>query len=222
MPVNVFALEHPLGVCLFDTGQTAKAADQRYFPRWFPYFRLARFELSEADEAAAKLARVGFSSLPVRWIVLSHLHTDHVGGLGRLQAQEVLVSRVEWARAAGPLSRLRGYLPQYWPASIKPHLVDFNATTLGPFWGSYDLAGDGALQLVPTPGHTPGHMSLLAYVGSRRVLLGGDLCPTAEALSEAAPAIADFCRLERIIPLMTHDPDACALASEAGISANDS
>ncbi|HEU0304427.1 MAG TPA: MBL fold metallo-hydrolase, partial [Gaiellaceae bacterium] len=76
LPVHAYAVEHPAGVCLFDTGQTARAARAGYHPRWHPFLRLARFELGPEDEAASQLAPES-----VRWVVLSHLHTDHVGGL---------------------------------------------------------------------------------------------------------------------------------------------
>src|SRR2546423_13243788 len=59
MPVNAFVVEHPDGLCLFDTGQTARAAGPGWFPGWYPFFRLARFELDAEDEAAAQPARPG-------------------------------------------------------------------------------------------------------------------------------------------------------------------
>lgn len=158
VPVHAYAVDHPDGVCLFDTGQTAKAARPGYHPRWHPFFRLARFELGPEDEVAAQL-----DAQSVRWVVLSHLHTDHVGGLDALTHAEVLVSRIEWERARGWRGRLRGYLPQHWPAGLHPTLVDLSA--------SHDVAGDGRLLMTPLPGHTPGHAGLLV---DGETLLAGD------------------------------------------------
>lgn len=211
MPVNVFLLDHPEGLCLFDTGQSARATESGYFPRWYPFFRLARFELGPADEAGAQLKRLGLANEPLRWVVLSHLHTDHAGGLASLRAEQLLVSRTEWRRAVGFPGRLRGYLPQHWPAHVVPRLVDFDAHPIGPFPASYDVAGDRSLMLVPTPGHTPGHMSMLVTAGRRRLLLAGDLCESARRLEAVAPSLADYCRQERIAVLATHDPRAEAL-----------
>src|SRR5919198_6351501 len=123
LPVNVFVVDHPQGLCLFDTGQSARAAEPRYFPWWGPFFRLSRFELDAAEEAAPQVERLGFEPAQVRWVVLSHLHTDHVGGLAPFAAAEVLVSRTEWDRAQGLAGRLRGYVPQHWPARVFPRLV---------------------------------------------------------------------------------------------------
>ncbi len=166
LPVHAFAVDHPDGMCLFDTGQSTRASHGGYHPRWHPYLWLARFELAPEDEVASQL-----DPLAVRWVVLSHLHTDHVGGLSAFTHAEVLVSRIEWERAAGVGGRLRGYLPQHWPAGLTPRLVDFSGPAAGPFAASHDIADDGRLLMVPLPGHTPGHAGLLV---DGETLLAGD------------------------------------------------
>jgi glyoxylase-like metal-dependent hydrolase (beta-lactamase superfamily II) len=166
LPVHAFAVAHPEGVCLFDTGQSARASRAGYHPSWHPYLRLARFELEPEDEVAAQL-----DPHAVRWVVLSHLHTDHVGGLSAFAHAEVLVTRTEWERASGVSGRLRGYLPQHWPSGLVPRLVDFSGSPAGPFLASYDIAGDRRLLMVPLAGHTPGHAGLLV---DGETLLAGD------------------------------------------------
>ena len=173
LPVHAFAVDHPEGVCLFDTGQTARAADAGYHPRWHPFLRLAKFELDSGDEVASQL-----DPATVLWVVLSHLHTDHVGGLPAFTHAEVLVSRVEWEHATGLRGRLRGYLPQHWPAALVPRLVDFSGPPRRGFAASYDVAGDGTLLMVPLPGHTPGHAGLLV---DGETLLAGDAAELADS-----------------------------------------
>ena len=216
-PVNVFLLDHRDGLCLFDTGQTVRAAEPGYHPRWHPFMHLSRFELGRADQADVQLARMGVEPGDLRWIVLSHLHTDHMGGLadlvdGRADLPEVLVSRVEWERAQGFGGQVRGYLPQHWPAAARPRLVDFVGPPAGPFFASFDLAGDGTLVLVPTPGHTPGHLALLARDGDRAYLCAGDMALSAEGLATVTPQVAEHCRREGIAVLTTHDPLAPQMA----------
>jgi glyoxylase-like metal-dependent hydrolase (beta-lactamase superfamily II) len=190
LPVHAFAVEHPAGICLFDAGQTVRATSPGYHQRWHPFLRLARFELTPADEVSAQL-----DPGDVRWVVLSHLHTDHVGGLHSLTQAEVLVSRTEWTRASGFRGRLRGYVPQHWPQGLEPSLVVFSGPPVGPFAATHDVAGDGRLLMVPLRGHTPGHAGLVV---DDHVLLAGDAgeCPPGYVVLAAhdprAPAVLEY------------------------------
>jgi N-acyl homoserine lactone hydrolase len=209
LPVNVFLVEHADGPVLFDAGQTAEAARPGYFPRWHPFLRLSRFELGPADEAGAQLEAAGIHLDEVRSVVLSHLHTDHAGGIAAFGRARVIVTRSEWQAAGGFGGRVRGYLPQHWPRGLRPLLVDFDGPPLGPFSASHELAP--GLVLVPTPGHTRGHAALLVRDGDEAWLLGGDLAHSAAELEETAPEIARFCRSEGVTFLAAHDDDAPAL-----------
>ena len=193
LPVNAFLVHHPDGLCLFDTGQTARAARPGYHQRWHPFLRLARFELGPEDEIGPQLVRVGIDPAAVRWVVLSHLHTDHVGGVGSFPGAKVIVSRVEWERAQGLAGQLRGYVPQHWPLG-KPTLVD----------GSYDVAGDGSLLVVPAPGHTPGHLAMIVRDEAGGWFLGGDVAHTP---SELPRDLAAMCEREGLTALLAHDGD---------------
>lgn len=220
LPVNVFVIEHASGLCLFDAGQTALAARPGYLPRWHPFLRLARFELSPRDEAAAQLDALGYSADDVRWVVLSHLHTDHVGGIAGFRNAQVVVSRIQWRCSTGIAGRLRGYVPQHWPAGLRPRLVDFTGPPVGPFSGSYDVAGDGAMLAVPTPGHSPGHLALLVGGGEHPGwLFAGDLLHDPDELTRVAPAIDAFCRSEGIRVLTSHDPAAIEIVRNAASGA---
>lgn len=213
--MNVFLVEHDDGLCLFDTGQTARAALPGYFPRWHPFLRLSRFELGPEDEAVAQLRRLGVRPDDIRWVVLSHLHTDHAGGIAAFARAEVLVSRVEWRRATGLAGRVRGYLPQHWPRGLRPRLVDFGGPALGPFPASCALVADRGLVAVPLPGHTPGHMGVLARVDGGTYLAVGDLVHAAAELPRAAPKIAAFCAREGVTVLAAHDPSPLELVGRA-------
>ncbi|MDX2208168.1 MAG: MBL fold metallo-hydrolase [Gemmatimonadales bacterium] len=212
LPVNVFLIEHPDGLCLVDAGQTAAAAHPGYFPAWYPFFRLARFELNAGEEASAQLSLAGYDPKRLRWLVMTHMHTDHAGGVVGFPDTEVIVARVEWEAAQGLGGRLRGYLPQHWPVQIRPRVIDFSGPPIGPFPASYDIASDGRLLMVPFPGHTRGHSALLVRIDpAQAYLCAGDAAPTASALASVAPEIAAWCQRNNVVVLTTHDDTAIHL-----------
>ena len=88
-PIHVFVIEHEDGLILFDTGQDrASLTDPDYYPSSpvmrLVYRRLARFEIGPDETVSAQLAVLGYRAEDVRWVVLSHLHQDHIGGLREL------------------------------------------------------------------------------------------------------------------------------------------
>jgi glyoxylase-like metal-dependent hydrolase (beta-lactamase superfamily II) len=208
LPVNAYLVEHTGGRCLFDTGQTAEAARAGYFPAWHPFLRLARFELGPSDEVSAQLEYLGVPAASVDHIVLSHLHTDHVGGLAQFPDADVVVGEIEWRRARGLRGSLRGYVPRRWPDDVHVRTVKTDGPPLGPFAGRHDLLGDGRLVLVPTPGHTPGHLSMVVFGDDRTWFLAGDLVHHPSELEAIAPGIARWCETEHVEVLTAHDEAA--------------
>ena len=65
-------------------------------------------------------------------MVLTHMHTDHAGGLRHFEKSEILVTRKEHRAASGFMGRLNGYQPNRWPYWFTPRLVDFNSRQIGP------------------------------------------------------------------------------------------
>ena len=57
LPIYAFAIEHPEGVIVVDTGETARTSDRSYFPRWHPFFRFGLREWVAPQPAAAALVR---------------------------------------------------------------------------------------------------------------------------------------------------------------------
>src|SRR5262249_6675605 len=123
----------------------------------------------------------------VRWLVLTHLHTDHAGGLGYFTGVDTLVSRTEYVAARGFRGRIEGYLNNRWPDWFAPRLLDFEDRPYGPFMRSLSLTKAGDVVLVPTPGHTRGHLSVVVQDGSHAVFLAGDTSYTQGLLLEQVP-----------------------------------
>ena len=99
-PINAYVIEHRDGVVLFDTGQDrASVTDPDYFPGGIAkvlYDRLARFEIGPQETLSAGLGRLGYTTGDVHTAILSHLHQDHIGGLGELGDADIVVSQTEW------------------------------------------------------------------------------------------------------------------------------
>lgn len=183
-PINAYVIEHRDGIVLFDTGQDrASVTEPDYFPGGFTkvlYDRLASFEIGPSETLTAGMDRLGYSVGDVSTAIVSHLHQDHIGGLGELGDADIVVSQTEWDTLASPLPELRGLMTRHidlpglrWQR-VQPGPTDDKG--LLPFRKSHDLFGDGSLVLLPTPGHTPGSMSLLVrQTGLPPLMMVGDL-----------------------------------------------
>jgi N-acyl homoserine lactone hydrolase len=190
-PINVYVIEHANGLLLFDTGQDrASVTDEAYFPSGLTgvlYDRLARFHIGEQETLTAQLATLGYAPADVDTAILSHLHQDHMGGLPELGGADLLVAAAEWAELSKPAPEPRGFLRAHIQLpGLRWHQISLEPTedpALAPFTRSLDVMGDGSLVLLPTPGHTPGSLSLLIRRQTRSpLLLVGDLTYEAELL----------------------------------------
>jgi len=230
LPIHAFAIEHPEGVIVVDTGQTSRATGRGYLPGWHPYFRFAvRFHVAPEEEIAPQLERAGIPARDVRRVVLTHLHDDHAGGLHHFPGAEFLVSRTELRVASGRLGRLRGYANGLWPGWFAPSAIDLEPEALGPFPGSCRLTGAGDVAVVPLPGHTPGHIGVVVAEADHAVLLAGDAsyseelmlrgCVDGVATDDAASRLTHqriraLAASRPTVYLVAHDPDTPARLAE--------
>jgi N-acyl homoserine lactone hydrolase len=190
-PINVYVIAHANGVVLFDTGQDrASVTDPSYFPdgaNGVIYRRLARFHVSQDETLTAGLERLDYSTGDVTCAVVSHLHQDHIGGIGEVPEADLLVSADEWRSLHRPMAEARGLLRAHierpgakWrPVRYEP----LDDPAVRPFTRGHDLFGDGLLTILPTPGHTPGSMSMFVRgTDGPPLLLVGDLTYDVHAL----------------------------------------
>ena len=184
LPIYAFAIEHPEGVIVIDTGESARASQPGYFPRWHPVFRLAVREfVAPEQEIGPQLAQLGIGPSDVRQVVMTHLHTDHAGGLHHFPDTEILAGRAEIGYASGRLGQLRGYPNMRWPAWFDPTPVELEPEPLGPFPQSKRLTKAGDVALVPLPGHSPGQLGVLVEDHEHTVLIAGDSSYTQDLLA---------------------------------------
>lgn len=231
-PINVYVIEHRDGLVVFDTGQDrASVTDRDYFPDGLTgvlYDRLASFEIGPEETLSGGLNRLGYAASDVGTAILSHLHQDHIGGLRELGQADIIVSKTEWNTLSSPLPEMRGLMSRHidlpglrWQR-IEPEPT--NDPGLAPFDAGHDLFGDGSLVLLPTPGHTPGSMSLLVRrPGRPTLMMVGDLTYDVHVLEDGhVPGVGKRRRLREstakvnqlrrrysdLVILPAHDPGA--------------
>jgi N-acyl homoserine lactone hydrolase len=162
-----YLIDHPDGVLLVDTGMGADPdVDEHYRP--------VRRHLGDAVRSA------GFDLEDVTFVVNCHLHFDHCGGNPMLSDRTFYVQRIELdtARAAEHYT-----LPQL----IDPPGLDYEVLE-----GEAEVL-DGVM-VIPTPGHTDGHQSVVVASGDGTVVVAGQCHDSATAY--AADDLALRSRLE--------------------------
>jgi len=175
-PVPAYLIETAEERVLVDTGLHPAAVEDaaRHYGR---PDALALFKLELEESVAAQV-----DPNTITKVVLTHLHFDHAGGLALLPPSvPVFVQRREWEAGQDAAAVAKNFfLPlDYGTVADRVVLVD----------GHHDLLGDGSIQLLSTPGHTPGHQSV--QVGERLVL-GADVTHYASGLDDHRfPMFAD-------------------------------
>lgn len=217
LPIYVWVIEHPEGVIVVDTGETARVADPDYFDcdpgTAFIYRNMLRFSVREEEQLGTQLERLGIPTGKVRWLILTHLHSDHAGGLQYFSDAEILVSRKEFSSSLGAV-RCR------WPDWFDPSLVDYELQSVGPFKSTYSLTQAGDAVILPTPGHTPGHQSVVLLDDDRTIFFAGDTSFSEQQLLERTVGgisadvsgarttldlVLEYARLCQMVYLPSHD-----------------
>jgi N-acyl homoserine lactone hydrolase len=223
LPIYAFAIEHREGVIVVDTGENARASQPGYFARWHPGLRAFREWVEPGQEIGPQLQRLGIRPGDVRWVVLTHLHTDHAGGLAHFPDNEILVTRAELQYSLGLRGRLRGYVAnKRWPAWFRPTVLELASEPYGPFPHSLRLTEAGDVTLVSLPGHTPGQIGVLVDQGDHTIFLAGDSSYTQELMLRGKPdgvgadeeaeritheRIRAFAEATPTVYLVAHDPE---------------
>lgn len=127
----------------------------------------------------AGLARLGLSTDDVTHVVATHLHYDHVGNLDLFASATFHVQRAELDFAEDPPEDWGiGYCDDQWRDVDWARLDGEQAIVAG-------------VRVVPTPGHTPGHQSVVVDGRDRTVVFPGDAAPLARNLEkDRIPGIA--------------------------------
>lgn len=173
-PVSAYLIETNQGFVLFDTGINTEILNDpdllnQYYTRhgWTPPIVKPHHEL------LYQLELLGLSTTDIRYVILSHMHLDHTGGLKHFRHAPVIVQRSEYEYAFDP-----NHSPVFFDC-------DYNDPSLN--WDI--IEGDRVimpgLQVIDTCGHTPGHQSLIVELPNAGTwILVADAGDLAENFSE--------------------------------------
>jgi len=234
LPIGCWLIEHPEGLIVIDTGESSHANDPGYQPWWHPVMqRGGRSWVKPEEEVGPRLRALGFDPLDVRWVIMTHMHGDHAGGIGHFPNSEVLLSKPEADAALARTGPLFGYLNMHYPKWLKPKIVSFND---GP-WESFErcsaLTKDGRVRIVPTPGHTLGHMAVIAETDSHCVLIAGDaaydeqtllggsvdgVAQSASLHRDSTRQLRELCRRRPTVTQFAHDPESARRLASAAMT----
>ena len=146
-----YLIKHGSQWLLWDTGFPDAVADA---PVTTPVGTATR-----AKKLSAQLAELNVKPADVNFVAVSHTHGDHVGNVDMFPTSTLLIQKpeVDWAFAEGKKPPFKKERPM--------KLLD----------GDLDVFGDGSVTILSTPGHTPGHQSLLVHLPKTGwVVLTGD------------------------------------------------
>jgi len=152
---NCYLIHHSQGWLLWDTGLTDALAakpdgEAPADPRAI-HWRRPKTLISQLDE-------LGVKGSDIKFVAVSHTHPDHIGNVELFPQSTLLVQKAEYE----------------WPAANNtPRFKPEHPVT--KLEGDHDVFGDGSVRIISTPGHTPGHQSLLVKLPKTGALvLSGD------------------------------------------------
>lgn len=186
IPWFFYLVTHPQGNLLFDAGvHPEMIRDPR--SRVGAWADGLDMRATDGDDVASRLATVNLAPEDIDAVILSHLHFDHVSALDLFRHAKIYAQRTELAFARNPPVYQAG------PYNASDFEGEYQWQTVDGF---HDVFGDGRVEIIPTPGHTPGHQSLLVKAEHSTVLLVADAAYDMEKMRQ------------RRLPAVLWSPDA--------------
>jgi N-acyl homoserine lactone hydrolase len=161
-------IKHGSEWLLWDTGVPEAALND---PRgWSTLPKLIVYHLDKS--LTDQLAEIGLKPGDITRVAISHTHGDHIGNVSLFPSSTILMQQAEYSWIHSPngpndnVNQLMALARKLLGTPKNLQLID----------GDTDVFGDGSVTLVSTPGHTPGHQSLLVHLkNSGFIILSGDV-----------------------------------------------
>lgn len=183
-PCPAYLIEHQNGLVLWDTGLYPAAADDPVAVYGQALVDLVGMRYEPHQRIDRQIQTLGYKLSDIKYVIASHAHFDHAGGLYLFPDAKILIGEGEIAYAMWPKPSHAGLFRKEDLFAVPPQ----NLYEVG---GEFDLFRDGSITIIPTPGHTPGELSLLVRLPDRTFILTGDAIHIREALEAAEPLPLD-------------------------------
>jgi len=167
IPINMWVIDHPKGLVLFDTGNNQAISDGKCKGHWDPAMCDGlKPSQKRSDVIDEQIKRIGFNPDNVKVVITSHSHLDHIGNIKLFPKAVHVIQKKELYQAWWPEKFQRG--GAFVMADFDGPARDFNYLELE---GDYDLFGDGSVTILSTPGHTLGHQSVRVRLASGQTMV---------------------------------------------------
>ena len=174
IPVGFFVIKHPKGNVLFDTGNNDRIIKDPSY--WGASFNALK-PVNTPDVAIdTQLGKIGLKPDDIKYVVVSHLHLDHGGNVGKFPNSTIVVQKDEIQNAFRPKAGTGGpyMIGDFLP--LRAENKDYpNAVKMLQLEGDLDLFGDGTLMVKRWVAHTPGsQMMTVRPKHTGLIILTGD------------------------------------------------
>ncbi|HET7177837.1 MAG TPA: N-acyl homoserine lactonase family protein [Solirubrobacterales bacterium] len=192
IPCPAFLIRHPsAGAIVVDTGLHPSIATGGRENLGRLGARFGKPELAAGEDLPAQLRKRGLDPGEIPVVVMTHMHLDHTSAISEFPQSTFVLSETEWeAATAGPRPLLNGYRRAHFDYAFDYRTIDFDRSGVDSYSGfgrCFDLFGDGSVRLAYTPGHSAGHISVIAHLAQRDFVIGGDATYTLGQLEGSAP-----------------------------------
>jgi N-acyl homoserine lactone hydrolase len=179
VPVPSFLIRHPsAGAILVDTGLHPSIATDPGQNFGSLGARFGKPTLEPKEDVPSQLRERGLDPGEIPIVVMTHLHMDHASAISEFPNSTLVVSEAEWRFASGSGGSTQNrYRRAHYDYAFEYRTVDFDRANINSYAGfgrTFDLFGDGSIRLAFTPGHSAGHMSVIARLAERDFVIGGD------------------------------------------------
>jgi glyoxylase-like metal-dependent hydrolase (beta-lactamase superfamily II) len=195
VPIPTFLIRHPsAGAVVIDTGLHPSVATDAKGNLGGVASHFAKADLAAGEDLPAQLRERGLDAGQIPVVVMTHMHFDHTSAISEFPNSTFVISETEWeAATVGSRPALNGYRHAHYDYAFDYRTVDFDRggiDSYATFGRTFDLFDDGSIILAFTPGHSPGHMSVIARLKEREFVIGGDVIYTMGQLEGSAPLAA--------------------------------